>query len=55
MGWKIINRTNDGKIIKDLSKVILPKELQQFLDESFSLENLNKEGLGDEELQRKIS
>ena len=55
MEWKIINRTNDGKIIKDLSKVVLPKELQQFLDEAFSLENLNKEGLGDEEFRRKTS
>lgn len=55
MEWKVINRTKEGKIIKDLSKVTLPEGLQRFLDDAFSRENLKREVLADEELQKKIS
>ena len=55
MEWKVINRTKDGRIIKDLSKVVLPEELQRFLDDAFSSENLKKEVLADEDFKRKIS
>lgn len=54
MEWKIINRTKGGRIIEDLSKVVLPDDLQQFLDEAFSPENMKREVLTDE-LQKKIS
>lgn len=54
MEWKVINRTQDGRVIEDLSKVVLPDDLQQFLDEAFSPENMKREVLADE-LQKKIS
>lgn len=55
MEWKVINRTLNGKIIKDLSKVVLPKELQRCLDDAFSPENLEREVTSDEEIRKKIS
>lgn len=55
MEWKVINRTKSGDIIQDLSKVVLPKELQRCLDDAFSPEYFKREVLADEELQRKIS
>ncbi|WP_373815546.1 hypothetical protein [Jeotgalibaca porci] len=55
MEWKVINRTKEGKIIKDLSKVVLPDDLQQFLNDAFSPENLKREVLADEEIRKKIS
>ncbi len=54
MEWKVINRTKEGKIIKDLSKVVLPDDLQQFLNDAFRPENMKREVLADE-LQKKIS
>lgn len=55
MEWKVINRTLDGRVIEDLSKVVLPDDLQQFLNDAFSPENFKREVLADEELQKKIS
>lgn len=55
MEWKVINRTKEGKIIKDLSKVVLPDDLQQFLNDAFSPENLEREVTSDEEIRKKIS
>lgn len=55
MEWVVINRGKDGRIIEDLSKVVLPDELQQFLDDAFSPDNFKREGLVDDELQKKIS
>lgn len=55
MEWKVINRTKSGNIIQDLSKVVLPKELQRCLDDAFSPENLEREVTSDEEIRKKIS
>lgn len=55
MEWKVINRFRDGRVIEDLSKIVLPEELQHFLNDAFSPENFKREVSADEELQRKIS